>query len=278
MKAVVIGDVCIDHTIYGKVYGTAPEAPVPVVKVESETVTPGMAANVAQQLHQYMLDVKLLSILGNKSKYTHMKYDKVIRGKLLPTNIPPTVKQRTVVDGRVISRNDYEYVGCPPRYDDFLKMCENYLIKHKPDFIILSDYGKHTVHLPEDIIDMHSVVYVDPDKNKDVKRYKGAFCIKANEKEALAITGEKTVEKALEIMAHYCTLPVITLDEKGSIAKYRGVIYRQPAIQTTVVDVTGCGDSFLAAFAYWFERTFNVETALKQASVAAAQTVGRLGC
>ena len=157
MKAVAIGDVCIDHSFYGKVYGTAPEAPVPVVKVDKETITPGMAANVAIQLRQYLSKVELVSILGNKNKYQHMKYDKVIRGKLLNTSIQPTVKQRTIVDGRVIARNDFEYVGMPPRYDDFLRMCNDYLTKHQPDFVILSDYGKHTVHLPEDIINMHDV-------------------------------------------------------------------------------------------------------------------------
>ena len=274
----IIGDVCLDHTIYGTVYGTAPEAPVPVLKVEREEYRLGMAANVAANFKSLGCDVTL--VFGSQTNLTMMNLlaDHRINYKCYHLSKNRlTIKQRTVTNNTYLSRNDYEDVMSI----EMLPLLKKIDLK-RYDAIVLSDYGKGTIAYPKEIIDYlqskcTAPIYVDPDKNKSVEEYSYVTCIKANKKESLAITGQKNVYSAIGHIEENCTFAIITQGDEPTL-RVKGMYVEQYEIPTTkMVDCTGCGDVFLANLVYNMAKGKTVDQSIVNANKAAAKAVGQFG-
>ena len=131
------------------------------------------------------------------------------------------------------------------------------------DAIVVSDYNKGSVsyELIEQIIQTGLPVFVDT-KKTDLKRFEGAW-VKINELEYSKITSE-------------CKGLIVTRGARGASVIHHSI--ECPAPEVEVADVTGAGDTFLAAFAYQYLGTTNLVQSVRFAIDASAVTVQHLGC
>ena len=131
------------------------------------------------------------------------------------------------------------------------------------DAVVVSDYNKGSVsyELIEQIIQTGLPVFVDT-KKTDLKRFEGAW-VKINELEYSKITSE-------------CKGLIVTRGARGASVIHHSI--ECPAPEVEVADVTGAGDTFLAAFAYQYLGTINLVQSVRFAIDASAVTVQHLGC
>ena len=142
IKILLIGDLMMDHYIFGASNRMSPEAPVPVVKPEREYSIPGGASNVAMNLCAMGADVTCMGYVGNDSwgkKLLSILENEGINIKNIDIidNQPTTLKQRIYSDGKQVARLDTE--------EKIMDWQPDFEIKHDfsdYDVIILSDYIK----------------------------------------------------------------------------------------------------------------------------------------
>src|SRR5512135_3472540 len=149
-RIAVVGDLMIDRYFWGSVHRVSPEAPVPVVEVESESIRLGGAANVANNIASLGGKAVLVGLAGNDHEGELLQqmakeagFD--LRGVVVDGSRPTTVKTRVIAQGQHVVRIDNESkVDCPdyliPRLIDAVR----YSI-HELDGIIIEDYNKGVV-------------------------------------------------------------------------------------------------------------------------------------
>jgi D-beta-D-heptose 7-phosphate kinase/D-beta-D-heptose 1-phosphate adenosyltransferase len=131
------------------------------------------------------------------------------------------------------------------------------------DAIVISDYNKGTISydIIEEAIATRIPVFVDT-KKTDLERLQGAW-VKINELEYSKIKSD-------------CTGLIVTRGGKGADAVFHDISVTAPTVE--VVDVTGAGDTFLAALAYKYLDTQDIKLAMEFATLAASITVQHVGC
>jgi D-glycero-beta-D-manno-heptose-7-phosphate kinase len=130
------------------------------------------------------------------------------------------------------------------------------------DAIVISDYNKGTVsyELIEELIALSIPIFIDT-KKSDLERFQGAW-VKINELEHSKIKSE-------------CSGLIVTRGSRGASAIHHNIDVSSPGVE--VVDVTGAGDTFLAALTYQYLDTRDIEQAIRFANLASAVTVQQLG-
>ena len=99
-----------------------------------------------------------------------------------------------------------------------------------------------------------------------------------NEGEALNITGEKTVEAAIEALSKYAKIVIVKLGPKGAIGKWDGEIIEQGTFdELKPIDTTGAGDSFNAGFIYGFVNGFDFKKCMTYGNACGSISVTRIG-
>ena len=164
----------------------------------------------------------------------------------------------------------------------FKKIVNNY------DNVLLSDYGKGvlTNSLTQTLIattkENNKKVLIDP-KGLDYSKYKGAFLLTPNKKEAGEATGINIIDDAslshcIKQLKNECSLEVslITLSEQG-VAIYDNKLRIHPTVAREVFDVTGAGDTVLASLGFALACDYNIDDAVKFANLAAGVVVGKIG-
>ena len=291
-KVLVIGDLMIDHYIWGSCERISPEAPVQVVLKQSETKRLGGCGNVVSNLIALGADVGVISVLGDDSAGREIiamlasckaKAELVLqeRGR------KSSQKSRIMVSHQQVLRVDNESADEISLDDEIIARLEGILKRY--DIVLLSDYGKGvlTNKLTNACIKtskaLNKAVLVDP-KGKDYSKYKGASLLTPNRKEAsgalgYALASDADISKGVRELKERFELDfgLVTLSEQG-IALWDGQNeLRDPALAKEVYDVTGAGDSVLATLGYCLARGDNIKTALKYANLAAAVVVGKVG-
>ena len=180
MKILVIGDVMLDHYIFGKTTRISPEAPVPVVHFKQEKYKLGGAANVANNLIEMGAEVDLIGFTGKDNDAITLKQMLLSKkiGNYLQSkkNITTTKKTSVIGNNNQIARIDYEKLTY--EYVNINKNLDKY------DVVIISDYNKGVVNdlLVGDIRkSFNRFIIVDP-KGKDWSKYFNADYITPNEK------------------------------------------------------------------------------------------------
>jgi rfaE bifunctional protein kinase chain/domain len=291
----VIGDLMVDHYIWGEATRLSPEAPVPVVNVKSETTTLGGAANVAQNLISLGARVILGGVIGDDSPGDQLKnilvaedvaVDCIIKDATRPT----TLKTRVLAGSHQLVRVDREItdpIGSALEDELFDKLSQSI---DAADIVIFSDYNKGlfspglTQKLIEAAQQKRKKVIVDP-KGLNYAKYKGAYLIKPNRKElveAAKVDKIKNIddlqEAAKTIFAQTQTdYLVVTLSEEGMVILSELAYKSLPVKATEVFDVTGAGDTVLAAIAYFMAVGFSVEEACEVSNHAAAIVIRQVG-
>ena len=284
----VIGDLMLDHYIFGAASRLSPEAPVPIVNVNKETKIIGGAANVASNLIDLGAKVQLAGLIGDDIPGEEIKA--LLAAKNIDTSLIikdqsriTTVKTRIIAGNHQIVRIDNEdnHDILPDLETRFINSLSEY-IEHA-DLVILSDYNKglltHSLSLK--IIHLCNTlnkrVIVDP-KGLDYSKYHGAFIIKPNRKELAEaskterISTEESLIKAANVIlnATDASYLIVTLSEAGIAIISKNNCKVIPVVATEVYDVTGAGDTVIATLTYCLALGFNIEEASTVANYAAS--------
>ena len=295
-RVLVIGDLILDEFIWGVVDRISPEAPVPVVWVERESAMPGGAANVAGNVRALGGQVRLLGVVGQDSDGERLRQELVQRGIsteeiLIDPSRPTTTKSRVVAHHQQVVRIDRENLHplSESRLKHLLEMAREAI--PQVDGIIIEDYGKGliTPALLKPVVSLArrhgKVIAVDP-KEEHFSYYKGVTALTPNKKEAalaakMPITGEKSLllagKKILKTLRPEALL--ITRGEEGMSLFYRegnGPV-RIPTVAREVFDVSGAGDTVIAAFTLAKAAGASFLDAAITANAAAGVVVGKIG-
>ncbi|QKF78370.1 D-glycero-beta-D-manno-heptose-7-phosphate kinase [Arcobacter defluvii] len=289
----VIGDLMIDHYLWGSCDRISPEAPVQVVNVKKESAVLGGAGNVLNNLVTLGTNVDVISVIGNDSVANELKnlLNKIeisTSNLIIEQDRKTSKKSRLIASQQQVLRYDMESI------DDIKEESLNKILNalkstiKKYNSIILSDYGKGvlTTELTRQIIKIANEnlvkVLVDP-KGKDYSKYKGAFTLTPNKKEAIEATNinikdEDSLVKALKNLKEKCDLEVslITLSENG-IAIFDNELTIKPTFAREVYDVTGAGDTVIASIAFALGNDLNIKDSIYFANLAAGVVVGKIG-
>ena len=288
----VIGDLMIDHYLWGSCDRISPEAPVQVLNVKRETTVLGGAGNVINNLKALGTYVDTISVIGNdiigQELQAMLDTLEVDSDLIIQENRTTSKKSRLIASQQQIIRYDQESVEdiTIQSQNEIIKKLEKNIIKY--DAVILSDYGKGvlTDELTKKIIGIsnyHSKkVLVDP-KGIDYTKYSGAYLLTPNKKEAslatnIDIKDKKSLFQAITQLKEACNLTtsLITLSEDG-IAIYDELLRTKPTVAREVFDVTGAGDTVIASIAFALSCNKNIDDAVSFANLAAGVVVGKIG-
>lgn len=292
-KIAVIGDLMIDHYIWGKCERISPEAPVQVLEVTKENSVLGGAGNVINNLKALDCEVSVYTVLGNDSNAKHTQtlleeIDTDTHTIIHQEDRITTKKSRVIASNQQIIRFDDETkedISLRSQYELLTKLSENIF---SYDALLLSDYGKGvlTTTFTQDIIALaiahNKLVLVDP-KGLDYSKYRGATLLTPNKKEASLATGMEITDHDILKEAGF-TLKneldlqygIITLSEDG-IAIFENDMKIMPTVSREVYDVTGAGDTVLASLGVALSSGLNIEEACEFANKAAAVVVAKVG-
>ena len=291
-KILVIGDLMIDHYLWGEVNRISPEAPVQVVDIIKESSVLGGAGNVVNNLYALDSEVTVLSVIGQDSVGLELKEMleaiQVQHHLIEQKNRKTSKKSRIIASNSQIVRYDKESKeeiteeSQEKLYEKFTTLCDSH------DLILLSDYGKGvlTNTLTQKLItyanQKNKKVLVDP-KGSNYSKYSGAYLLTPNKKEAIEasgiqITDDITLIEALKSLKETAQLTVslITLSEDG-IAIFDNHLSIKPTVAREVYDVTGAGDTVLASLGYALTQGKNILFAVEFANLAAGVVVGKIG-
>jgi D-beta-D-heptose 7-phosphate kinase/D-beta-D-heptose 1-phosphate adenosyltransferase len=288
----VIGDLMIDHYLWGQCDRISPEAPVQVVDIEKETTVLGGAGNVVNNLKALGSNVAVMSVIGNDlvaKELIDMLNTISVEHFLVTQNERKTSKKSRIMAAKAqVVRYDHETKNAIDTQS------EEYLIKlfeekvQDYDLVLLSDYGKGvlTKNVCKAIIQSankhNKKVLVDP-KGTDYSKYENAYLLTPNKKEASIATGIDIVDddsliEALQLLKQTGSLQIsmITLSQDG-IAIYKDQLIKRPTVAREVYDVTGAGDTVLSSLGFCLAQDINIEKAVEFANLAASVVVGKLG-
>lgn len=299
-KILVIGDVGVDEYVMGAVKRISPEAPVPVLEVEGEDKRLGLAANVAQNVVSMGGEVKLVSVIGSDDGA------EILRGLLRKSGVsyeylvsdaqrPTTRKTRVMTGQHHLVRVDHEVRRQLSAESEkaLLSVVEHNL--KDADVVVLEDYAKGLLsqQLVEKIVQLShkngKLLMVDPHQTKFADFYKGVDLIKPNYNEALALTGihEDAIEDQSERVLHVgrtlqkmtgAKQVVLTQGKDGMTIFSQNDVTRVPTFAKKVFDVTGAGDTVIAALALGVAAGLPLSEACMIANFAAGVVVGKIGC
>jgi rfaE bifunctional protein kinase chain/domain len=301
-RILVVGDVMLDHFIWGHVRRISPEAPVPIVEVTREEFYPGGAANVARNISPFSPNTHLMGRVGKDMAADKLRSllieDKVDPAPLLVHETLPTIsKARVSARQQQIVRVDREKLL--PLTDDELIEVEQRLRDLAPnlDAIILEDYGKgfmteKLMQLVAKIAAEHQlIVTVDPSPRNPLP-WAGVSLVKPNRLEAFAAAGledhllseaplenNELLEVGRVLLAKWNVASVlVTLGEQGMMLFERGKPpHHIPTRAREVFDVSGAGDTAIALLTLALASGHSLLEAAEISNHASGIVVGKLG-
>ena len=290
----VVGDLVLDHHIFGAVERISPEAPVPVVWANRESFLCGGAANVGLNLISLGSRVSLCGVMGNDHfggrlfsliKKAGMNTSLIVKDGQRPT----TLKTRIMASHQQVVRVDWESV-------EFLSLKINKLILSKIkknidnfDAIIIEDYGKGVINpsLVEELVDLckkkKKIITVDP-KEEHFDYYENVTALTPNLKEAQVAANMKIRSKdQIPLLGKmimdklHPKMLLLTLGEDGMMLFFDNRYHHIPTAALEVFDVTGAGDTVISAFTLSLSCGAKYDEAAVMANLAAGIVVAKVG-
>ena len=292
-KLLVIGDLMIDHYLWGTCERISPEAPVQVVNVNNESSVLGGAGNVINNLRALGAQVDVISVVGGCEISDELKSllnDIQVGTQYLITQKDriTSKKSRIIASQQQVVRYDRESTDEISQESQKQILTSFKSIINNYDSVLLSDYGKGvlTFELTQALITLANEngkeVLIDP-KGLDYSKYKGAYLLTPNKKEAseatnINISDDSSLAQALTQLKYECDLDVslITLSEDG-VAIYDNDLRTHPTVAREVFDVTGAGDTVLASLGFALACNIDIDEAVKFSNLAAGVVVGKIG-
>ena len=296
INILVLGDIIVDHFIWGNVTRISPEAPVPVVNVTNENLLLGGSANVLHNIFAMGGKAALCGVIGadwmggkliDLLKETQSSTDGVIKD----THRPTTKKTRIVAQGQQVVRFDRE--NSTPLSDEILSELCTFIGEsiHLFDAVVISDYAKGVInktlmdHLLEKLVSLPDIpVIVDP-KPEHLPFFENTTIITPNHHEAERMSGIKIQDddSLTEAAKHLqetlkCKAVLITRGESGmALLENNKPIFKIPTKAKEVYDVTGAGDTVIASLALALAGGLSYAEASILANYAAGIVVGKIG-
>jgi D-beta-D-heptose 7-phosphate kinase/D-beta-D-heptose 1-phosphate adenosyltransferase len=245
VKVLVIGELCIDRFIYGKVSRMCPEAPVPVLNPTEIVENNGMAGNVVDNLNALMDDIEVIhwhqSNKIEKIRFVEKKSNQMIV---------------RVDEGEMVPIDQLIYLS--PEQKKTIS---------ESDIVIISDYNKG--FLPNNTIieisNFAKLLLMDSKKKLDYELIEKIDFIKLNEVE---------YKNNKELVDEYAEKFLITLGADG--AKHNSIVYPSKNPQDTI-DVSGAGDTFISSFSLMYYKTKDIEKSIEYANDTCANVVNKKG-
>lgn len=295
-RVLVVGDLMLDRYLWGACERISPEAPVQVVQVQRESESLGGAGNVLANLRSLGARVDAVALVGDDPAAAALarlleQLGVGNAGLIRDPERPTTIKTRVLAAHHQLLRFDVER-SAPASSElgaGILARASAQLRAASCDVLVLSDYGKGVLS-PDVVRGLIAAgsgagipVLVDP-KGRDYAHYRGATLLTPNRREAAAATGQTLSDAAgvaragrqllRELQLKAC---LITLSEDG-MALFEGESeHRLPTQAREVFDVTGAGDTVIAAIAFALASGLSMLEACQFANRAAGIVVGKLG-
>lgn len=301
-RMLVIGDVMLDHFIWGAVRRISPEAPVPIVEVTKETTFPGGAANVARNLSAFTPHAYLMGRVGKDSAASELRRllneEGVDTNPMLESTTLPTIaKTRIIARQQHVVRVDRETIEklSTDELNEVSRRVEALL--PELDGVIIEDYGKGfvTQDFASQVIGLcksaGKLVTVDPSPRNPLN-WRGASLVKPNRLEAFAAAGiqdhrspgppledKRLLEVGEQLLDQWSVGKVlVTLGEQGMILFQRDCApHHIPTRAREVYDVSGAGDTAIAFLTLALAAGLSAEDAADIANHASGIVVGKLG-
>jgi D-beta-D-heptose 7-phosphate kinase / D-beta-D-heptose 1-phosphate adenosyltransferase len=295
LRVLVLGDVMLDRFVYGSVARVSPEAPIPVMEIDRAVDSAGGAANVARNCAAIGANTTIIGVAGTDIGAADLR----LQLGLLPAidaqlvedaKRPTTVKTRFVADGQQMLRTDRE-VRAPVSREVAAQLLARFEASlSSSDVVVLSDYAKGvltgdvTRAAIEAALRARKPVIVDP-KARDFMKYAGATVLTPNRSELQATWGsECATDEAVEVAARSliergaCASMVVTRGKDGMsvITGDAAAVHLRTAARQ-VFDVSGAGDTVIAAISLALAAGADIVSASKLANLAAGIVVGKLG-
>lgn len=285
VNVLLIGDFMLDHYVIGKSNRISPEAPVPVIIPQKEYSIPGGAGNVAMNLSSLGANVKCIGCVGN-DHWGH-KLISILNSKNINTEsievidkYPTTLKQRIYIGNKQVARLDREKI---------MDWQPSNFVKEDYDIVILSDYNKGVLNkLWFNMGDLGKVI-ADPKKASRFNHYKNSTIITPNLNELYKASEIKKFDSMNndESIVSICHDLIQENNFEYIIAK-RGsvgitIIGRNKffkhirAHKINNPDVTGAGDTVIAALSIAYAKTNDIEYSTTFANAAAGVVVAKTG-
>jgi D-glycero-beta-D-manno-heptose-7-phosphate kinase len=294
-RILLLGDVMLDKYVEGSVSRISPEAPVPVLHVKSERYVPGGASNVASNITALGGHVTVLGVVGNDARkdflLAELRKRNINCDHLIIDGTRPTIEKTRMLSGsQHLLRVDYEdtsYINFnfeDQLFNKFVQLLEG------TDCVVISDYAKGVItkRLMEKIIpyckEKGKILLVDP-KPKHKKYYVGATYVTPNHKELCSMVGKDVnnmdhavLELGNQLSSELQTNVLLTRGEKGmTYVPTTGDGFTIATKAKEVFDVSGAGDTVVAALSLALSAGIPVQTACALGNHAAGIVVGKLG-
>ncbi|HEY6952899.1 MAG TPA: D-glycero-beta-D-manno-heptose-7-phosphate kinase [Bacteroidota bacterium] len=294
-RIAVVGDLMLDRYFWGSVTRISPEAPVPVVEVESESTRLGGAANVANNIASLGGIPVMVGVIGEDVAGISLR--KIIEDLRFPTSgivtdgtRPTTVKTRVIAHNQHVVRIDHEAKA------DIAEDVQRKLLKtleaqlDEIQGIILEDYNKGVLAkgLIGKIIELakrkNKIVAVDP-KFNNFFEYKGVTIFKPNKKETeealgVRLSGEDSVRKAGKDLLSRLEAEnvLLTMGEKGmTLFERNGGVETIPTAARRVADVSGAGDTVVSTLTMALASGADIRESSVLANIAGGIVCGEVG-
>jgi D-beta-D-heptose 7-phosphate kinase/D-beta-D-heptose 1-phosphate adenosyltransferase len=293
-RVLVVGDVMLDRFRYGRVSRISPEAPVPVLAVERETDTLGGAGNVARNIASLGGRATLIAGRGNDAAGLRIaalleKEASITDALLVRAEAATTEKLRYIAGRQQVLRADREASWPEGGEADALAAAEAAIADH--DVMVISDYAKGflTPGLLRGLIALARAakkpLIADP-KGLDFSRYDGASVITPNRQEAEQATGLEgqgdgaaagMAQAILQRLPHLGAVALTRGPDGLSLAERGREPIHVASRPRAVFDVSGAGDTLVAALALALAAGAGLENAARLANLAAGIAVTMVG-
>ena len=294
-RVAVLGDVMVDRYLWGRVERISPEAPVPVVEVERETISLGGAGNVAANLSALGASPALISVRGDDEDGRVLMRELEQRGVradslLADTSRPTTVKTRIVAHSQQIVRADRE-----SRADvdgELFERLRTAILREMEtaEALVVSDYGKGVIHPGTLETALGAArrrgipVCVDP-KDSHIDSYRDATLLTPNQHEAGYVQGRRIVDQVSLMEVGWglqkrlnAEAVLVTRGPDGMSLFERGGRYTSlPTVAREVYDVTCAGDTVVSVVALALASKADFVSACRLANHAAGIVIREVG-
>ena len=288
-RALVLGDFLLDTYTTGKVKRISPEAPVPIMEVLKHEALPGGAGNVVLNLQALGGQVIACGRIGADVFGEQLKQLCNAQHLLVEPGYRTPVKNRLIADSQQLLRVDTETISplLPALEAELLHRLETLI--PTVQVVALSDYGKgflthRLIAAALRIAKAHNIPTIVDPKGIDFAKYKNAYLLKPNLSEAYAaakLPASATLEEVARAIFSQTAIDqlLITRSEAG-MTLFNAEAIRQdfPVISKEVKDVTGAGDTVLAALCLALANNLEMSVAVPLANIAAGIAIERLGC
>jgi D-beta-D-heptose 7-phosphate kinase/D-beta-D-heptose 1-phosphate adenosyltransferase len=287
-SVLVLGDVMLDRYLWGNVDRISPEAPVPVVAVKKETSCLGGAGNVSRNLQSLGASVLLVGVVGDDEAGSWIKQNAPSeQGILTDPQRPTSIKTRIIAHHQQVVRVDQERIE--PISDGIRTNILSLIRNETYDGLLISDYNKGLISpgLMKKILataqERKTPVFVDP-KVKNFHLFSPVTLITPNHHEAEQIvhhaceSDSEVARAGARILAQIETrYLILKRGEKGMTVFGKGRIFHIPTVAKEVYDVTGAGDTVIAAAGLALLSGATIQEAAWLANAAAGIVVGKIG-